>query len=86
VRVNEHHLVPRSRKNRNKELFESDDNTIMVHEICHNAIHAVLSETELVQYYHTVERLVDHPELDKFISWVKKKPIDFYVKTKKRKK
>ena len=36
--VNQHHLVPRSRNGRD---------TVVLHRICHAAIHATLSEKEL---------------------------------------
>jgi hypothetical protein len=83
IKVNEHHLIPRSRKHRNKELFNSTE-VIKVHEICHNAIHASISETELLQQYHTVPALLAHPNIQAFVKWVKKKPIDFYTSTKKK--
>ncbi len=43
--VNQHHLVPRSRDGRE---------TIALHQICHAAIHAALSEKELERQYHTI--------------------------------
>jgi hypothetical protein len=75
VSVNEHHLVPRSRKGRE---------TVRLHRVCHAAIHAALSEKELERHYHTIDRLREHPELRRFIAWVQTKPPEFWVRTRRR--
>lgn len=78
--ANEHHLIPKSLKGKD---------TITLHKICHNKIHHTFSERELANYYHTIERLKDHKEIQKFVKWIKKKPFDFYdgnKDTKDRKK
>jgi hypothetical protein len=72
--VNQHHLVPRSRKGRE---------TIALHRICHAAIHAALSEKELERQYNTIERLRRHPRLARFIAWVRGKPPEFWVRTRR---
>ena len=74
VSVNQHHLVPRSRKGRE---------TVALHRICHSAIHAALSEKELARGYHTIEQLRDHPQLSRFIAWVQTKPPEFWVRTRR---
>jgi hypothetical protein len=66
--VNEHHLVPKTFKGTEK---------ILIHVICHTKIHSVFSERELLNYYHTPERIKSHPEMDKFILWVRKKDPEF---------
>ena len=74
-----HHLIPKT--------FKGKDG-IDVHKICHQKIHSVYSERELQHYYHTVERIMDNDEMQKFVKWVAKKDIDFYDKndeTKSRK-
>jgi hypothetical protein len=45
--------------------------------ICHRKIHAVLSEKELRDYWHTAERLRAHPELRRFVRWLARKPPEF---------
>lgn len=80
VRIQEHHLVPKTFKGRE---------TVKIHQICHQKIHATFSERELLHYYHTAERLLEHEQIQKFVAWVKKKPIEFYDKnddTKARKR
>lgn len=69
-----HHLVPRLRGGKGGP-------TVLLHQICHNEIHATLSETELARDFHTIEALRAHPRLAKFIAWVAKRPDDFYAKT-----
>jgi hypothetical protein len=66
--VNEHHLVPKTYKGTEK---------ITIHVVCHTKIHSVFSEKELATHYNTVVRLRDHPEMEKFIAWVRKKDPEF---------
>ena len=71
--VNQHHLVPRSRNGRE---------TVALHRICHAAIHAALSEKELEHQFNTIERLREHPRLSRFIAWVRRKPPEFWARTR----
>lgn len=70
----EHHLIPKSRGGRQTRLL---------HRICHRQIHALFSEAELEKSYPTVEALLSHPEIGKFVAWVRKKPPGFYDGTKR---
>ncbi len=74
VRQSRHHLVPRLRGGKGGA-------TVLLHQICHNEIHASLSETELARNYATIEALRAHPRLAKFIEWVRKRPPEFYAPT-----
>ena len=69
-----HHLVPKSKGGRQTELL---------HRVCHRQVHALLTEAELARQYATVEALLQHPELQAFLAWVKTKPADFFVSTRK---
>jgi len=64
----DHHLVPRVKGG--KETSE-------LHRICHRQIHALFSEAELAQQYSTVEALLLVPAIQKFVAWVKSKPVEF---------
>jgi hypothetical protein len=77
--MNRHHLMPISRGGRGTP-------TITLHKICHNKIHAVLTEKELQRYYHTTDRLQQQEEIAKFIKWVSKKPPEFYDSSVKMKR
>ncbi|MDY0871861.1 HNH endonuclease [Dongia rigui] len=48
-----------------------------LHKICHQAIHALLSEAELARDFSTVDALRAHPALARFIAWVKKRPAHY---------
>ena len=66
-----HHLVPRTFRGRE---------TVNLHMICHIQIHATFTERELLNHYNTIDRILEHENIRKFESWIKKKPPGFYVK------
>lgn len=70
----EHHLRPKS---------EGGRETTTLHRICHRQIHALFTERELADAYFTIDALLAHPELGKFLRWVKRKPDDFFERTRK---
>ena len=72
-----HHLVPKAKKGINTE-------TVLLHNICHQAIHMNFSNTELARTLNSIEALLKEPAIQKFIKWVKKKPIHFAYSTKAR--
>lgn len=69
----DHHLIPKTFKGRE---------IITIHRMCHTKLHATFSENEMYQYYHTVERIVSHPDIISFVKWIRKKPPEFYSKNK----
>lgn len=70
-----HHLTPRLKGGTHK-------GTVRLHQICHSAIHARFSETELAKRLADVESLRSDPELADFIAWVKTKPPNFHAPTR----
>jgi len=68
-----HHLIPKTFKG--KEI-------VMLHRICHRQIHANFTERELRNYYHTIDRLLENNNIQKFIKWVRNKPPEFHVRTR----
>ena len=47
--------------------------TIAVCRDCHSSIHDLIpSEKELGRWYHTVDALLAHEKLGKFVAWVRK--------------
>ena len=75
AKQSQHHLIPKLRGGKGGP-------TILVHQICHNEVHAALSETELARAYNTPEALRSHPELARFFAWVAKKPPTFHSRSK----
>lgn len=83
-----HHLKPITFRSRTKEVHEKD-NLILIHKMCHQKIHATFVEHDLLNHYHTVERILEHEEMQKFVKWINKKSADYYDKnddTQNRKK
>jgi len=74
--VDDHHLIPKCKNGRYTDK-------ITIHRICHSKIHSIWTESELASYYHTVERILSHPDMQTFIKWISKRPPDFYSKTKR---
>jgi len=66
--VDRHHWVPKS---------EGGSDIATIHLICHRMIHRVFSDRELATGYGTAEKLLAHPEIAKFVKWVRKRPPDY---------
>jgi 5-methylcytosine-specific restriction endonuclease McrA len=64
-----HHLIPRT---------FGGKITVKMHRICHTKIHSLFTERELLNFYNTVGKIVEHEEIQKFIKWVSKKEPEFY--------
>jgi 5-methylcytosine-specific restriction endonuclease McrA len=71
-KVEKHHIVPKSKGGRI---------TVPLHPICHRKIHKVFTRTELTAL-GTIEALRDHPDIKTYVSWIRKKPADFYRRTR----
>jgi hypothetical protein len=67
--------VPKSRGGRE---------TVPVHPICHRAIHAALDNKSLARDYADAEALRMHPDIARFLAWVRNKEPDFHAPTRRR--
>ncbi|MCA8878592.1 MAG: HNH endonuclease [Rhodobacteraceae bacterium] len=74
ARRSRHHLTPKLRGGKGGTV-------VLLHQICHNEIHASLSETELARSYHSIEALRRHPRIARFVVWVAQRPPEFHSKT-----
>lgn len=52
---------------------------------CHRTIHATISNKELERNYATADALRGHPEIAKFVEWVRSKDPDFHAPTQRKK-
>ena len=55
--MDEHHLRPKCKKG---------SETVTLHRVCHDKIHATFSEKELAKQYNTIEKLLEHEEIARF--------------------
>lgn len=67
--VDDHHLIPRSVKKNN--------DTILIHRICHQKIHSLFTEKEIGLYYNSIDKLLTHEEIKKFVVWLQNKDPEF---------
>lgn len=79
VNISKHHLIPKSAGGKDSEL-------ILIHNICHQKIHSVFTLKELRDHYNSVEKLISHEEISKFIKWVSKKAPEFYQRNARMKR
>ncbi len=63
-----HHLVPKSKGGKQ---------TVLLHKVCHDQIHAVFTNAQLAKSFSTIEAILENPEIQKFVAWVKNKPAGF---------
>lgn len=73
-----HHLIPRTRhgNKRVKRDFSREqlNHTVPLCPACHRQIHHSLTEKDMEREYNTVEALLSHPEVSRFVAWIQKKP------------
>jgi 5-methylcytosine-specific restriction endonuclease McrA len=74
-----HHLIPKSRGG-------TIEDVVILHKSCHRHIHAVLTEKELERDYNTIDKLKAHPEVKKFIRFIRKQRPDFTSRSRKKKR
>ena len=75
--VDRYHPVPKSRGGRA---------TVAVHPICRRTIESVFTNAELARSGGDRDKLADHPEIVRFMSWVAEKAPDFDAPTAPRRK
>ena len=71
-----HHLIPRRCNGKYGPVA-------VLHEVCHKQIHALFDEKMLAKHYNTMEKLKTHPDMVRFIKWIRKKDLGFNIKVKR---
>lgn len=74
-----HHLIPQTRhKNRrNKRDFdraEVKQRIALLCRPCHAHVHAQLDNKRLEREFNTVDALAAHPEIARFVAWIRQRP------------
>lgn len=72
-----HHLIPKSK---------GGTETIDVCRNCGDQVHKLFTNKQLEETYHTLEKLREHKDMQKWIKWVRKQDsFTFTMKSPKRK-
>lgn len=84
VETTRHHLIPRTTHNNKKtkrETTHHERHTVVPFcRPCHNQIHKIFTEKELERTYNTVDKLLAHEDVSKFVEWVAKRNIGSRLK------
>lgn len=77
--LNFHHLIPRTLHN-NKFFKKRYDKEYMKHHgiwickhYCHKQIHEFMTEKDMGMEFNTLEALLQHPEVKKYVEWRSKR-------------
>ena len=74
----EHHLVPKSKKGKEK---------VAMCIACHKMLHKLISNKDMAKIYNTIEKLREHEGVQNWVEWVsKRKKVNVTTATKKRKR
>ena len=74
----QHHWIPRTRhaNKRNKRDFSREQvrRTADFCRPCHDKVHSLLTEKQLGRTYNSLEKLLEQPEIRKWLRWRRKHP------------
>lgn len=72
--IDKHHFIPKCKGGKATQYL---------HKVCHRKIHSIWTEKELEKEFNDPNKVCAHPEMTKFIAWIKKKEPNFYDKNVK---
>jgi hypothetical protein len=78
-----HHLIPKQHTKR-KKIAPSP--TIDICYPCHKQIHALFDNKHLARELNTLEKLKDQPQVQKFLTWIKKQTPNKRVTVRRKNK
>ena len=72
-----HHLIPKKVHKRSQVMKQYSKEEMLTRGInlcsdCHATIHRHIDHLDLALHYQTVDTFLAHPEISKFVKWVKK--------------
>ncbi|GGL73958.1 hypothetical protein GCM10010840_10060 [Deinococcus aerolatus] len=79
--LTEHHLIPRS-QGRRRGTRVPDLPTAALCGPCHKFLHRTFSNAELAQDYSTVDTLLRHEDVRRFVAWIRKQPASRSVRVR----
>lgn len=71
--LTEHHLVPRS-QGRRRGVRVGDLPTVQLCAACHKFLHRTFTNAQLAEEYRTVDALLTHEAVRRFVAWVRTQP------------
>ena len=89
ARLTRHHLIPKTRHSnrRNKRDFdraEVKERIALLCRPCHSNVHRCLDNRDLERHYNTIESLLEHPCVQRFTRWIRKRPDGISVTMPRR--
>lgn len=81
VRLTEHHLVPKSQGRRRGVPIHALP-TALLCPACHKFLHKTFSNAELETQYNSVDKLLAHEGVARFVAWLRKQPASKGVRVK----
>lgn len=79
--LTEHHLIPRS-QGRRRGLRAAELPTERLCPACHKFLHRTFTNAELAAEYRSVETLLEHPDVQRFVAWIRKQPASKGVRVR----
>jgi len=78
-----HHLIPKTRHRNRRVQRELDRHELKAAVAwlcrgCHNFLHANFTEKTLERQFSTLAALLAHPDVKRFVAWIRGKPLDFH--------
>lgn len=67
--VDKHHFLPKCKGGKETQYL---------HRICHRKIHSLFTEKECAEQYNNPNKVLEHPDIQVFVEWVRKKDVEFY--------
>ncbi|KAG2381844.1 hypothetical protein C9374_006228 [Naegleria lovaniensis] len=76
MKLTRHHLIPRTCHKkylkRGQYTKEHLNKCILICRVCHDAVHSFISLDDMAEHYHTLETILSHPKVQRWIPYVSK--------------